>query len=74
MSRGRLKGRDARWASRLLSVAEASDHQAMLELAEIHEICDAAIEDSYDYDNRHRSGWDDEFEDGIAAAKWHQCQ
>ena len=70
LSLGGLKGRDALWASRLLSVAEASDHEAMLGLAEIHEIRDAAIEDSYDDDNRRRGGWDfgwdDEFEDGFA--------
>lgn len=65
LSLGGLKGRDALWASRLLSAAEASDHEAMLGLAEIHEIRDAAIEDSYDDDHR-RGGWDDEFEDGFA--------
>lgn len=63
-----LKGRDALWASRLLSAAEASEHEAMLGLAEIHEIRDATIEDSYD--DHHRGGWafgwDEEFEDGFA--------
>ena len=65
-----LKGRDALWASRLISAAEALDHEAMLGLAEIHEIRDAAIEDSYDDDDHRRGGWDfgwdDELEDGFA--------
>lgn len=70
-----LKGRDALWASRLLSAAEAADHEAMLGLAEIHEIRDAAIEDSYDYGYQYRGGWgfgwdeevEDEFADDVAA-------
>lgn len=45
-----LKGRDASWATQLLAAAEASDHEAVLGLAEIQETRDVPYGDTLDFE------------------------